>query len=405
MQPLTVCMFSNLYPPVVSGSSTQTSALSRELSRRGHKVLVITAHIDPSTPEYEEIDGVSVYRLPALRLPKLEIALNFPWLNYTFTPANLRRVESILRQHKPDVIHLHNHMFDLGPTAVLMSKRTRIPLVITLHTVIRHSKWIYNSLLYPADRVLLRRLIVDRSDQLICPDLNVKSYAREAFGRHDAVIVPYGIDLPTLPENGQVKQIQATYGLNGKRIILSLGHVHDIRNRHDLIAAMPDVLRIFPNAVLFIVGAVSTSSPLQLARSLGVEHAVVFSGPLPHQVVPGLMAMADLEAHWLNQEEPERTSLGIASLEAMAAGKVVLAAANPNTYGIGILKSGENIIITERGKPDRLGRTIVDLLSDQDKCQVIGQRAQKTINDHFSWDKVCEQTLEVYRQVIQGSTR
>ena len=42
-----VCMFSNLFPPVPSGSSTQTAALSRELVGRGHQVDVITARVDP----------------------------------------------------------------------------------------------------------------------------------------------------------------------------------------------------------------------------------------------------------------------------------------------------------------------------------------------------------------------
>jgi len=405
MSKLTVCMFSNLYFPVVSGSSTQTISLARELSRRGHKVIVITARIDPVSPEYEEIDGVTVYRVPALKLPKLSIALKFPWLNSTFFPSNIKKIEKILRKHNPDIFHLHNHMFDLALSAVLMRKKLKKPLVTTLHTVIRHSQPIYNLVLLPADRVFLRRIVIDQSDLLIYPDINIKRYASEAFRREDGtVVVPYGINFHEKPKEEKIEQLRAKFDLAGKRIILSLGHVHDIRNRHDLIAAMPEVLRVFPDAALLIVGAISTTTPERLAYKLGVERSVIFAGAVPHEIVPGLLALAKLEAHWLNQEEPERTSLGIASLEAMAAGKVILSAANPNTYGDGILMDGENFVHVEPGKPTQLAQRIISLLGDDAKRQIIGFNARKTIVNHFSWDSVCEQTIQAYQRAIQKQT-
>ena len=152
-------MLSNLYPPVVSGSSTQSASLSRELARRGCQVVVITAKVDKDSNEYEEANGVCIYRLPATRLPKMPISFNFPWLSYTFTPRNLQRIEGILEFHKSDIIHLHNHMFDLAFSAALMCRRTKKPLVITIHTMIKHARNLYNTLLYPADRVLLKYLV------------------------------------------------------------------------------------------------------------------------------------------------------------------------------------------------------------------------------------------------------
>lgn len=124
-------------------------------------------------------------------------------------------------------------------------------------------------------------------------------------------------------------------------------------------------------------------------------------GAVSQEEVLTYLSAADLEAHWLNQEEPERTSLGIASLEAMLAGKVVLAAANPNTYGPGILVPGENILIVKPGHPPELARTIIELLRDDARRAAIGLRASQTIREHFSWDSVCRQTLQVYQAAIQ----
>jgi glycosyltransferase involved in cell wall biosynthesis len=153
--------------------------------------------------------------------------------------------------------------------------------------------------------------------------------------------------------------------------------------------------------VLLLIGAVSTDTPAEIAHRLDVKDALIFCGPIAHEQIPNFLYLADLEAHWLNQEAPERTSLGIASLEAMAAGRTVLAAANPDTYGKGVLTHGENVIIVRPNDPDELANTVLDLLRDDARRAAIGAQARRTVLEHFSWESVCEQTVRVYESVIQ----
>lgn len=401
---ISVCMFSNLYPPVVSGSSIQLASLSCELARRGCQAVVITAKHNGESKEYEELDGVHVYRLSALRLPKMPISLNFPWLSFTFTPANQRRIQDILNRHQPDVIHLHNHMFDLAFSASLAAKRTRKPLVTTIHTVIKHPKRFYNWFLYPADRLFLKHFVINRTDILICPDITIQGYVYDAFGKTNIALVPYGISLPPKPDKEIVDQVRRKYHLTGDPIILSLGHVHEIRNRKDLIEAMPMVLERFPGAVLLIVGAIGTDTAESLACKLGVRKSVIFTGAVPHSEVPAYLEIADLEAHWFQQDNPQCKTLGIAALEAMGAGKVVIGTADENVYGEGVLRNKDNVILVEPGNPGQLAQTIVDLLSDRERRRAIGERARQTIQEHFSWDSVCSRTLDVYGEVLRKRT-
>lgn len=398
-----ICMFSNLFPPVVSGSSTQSMALARELVGRNHEVCVITAHVDSETAREEIVDGVHIYRLPAFRLPKMGIYLNFPWLSITFTPGNQRRIAEIIEKHQPDVLHLHNHMFDLGFSAVRMKRKFNLPLVTTLHTVIKHSNPLYNRVLFPLDRGMLRRVVIDNCDHLIHPDINIVEYAEEAFGAtpDTGTIIPYGISLPEHPVEDIAKMLRDKFDLYDKRVILSLGHLHEIRNRRDLVEALPHILKTHPNTVLLIVGTVATETPRILARELGVEHAVIFAGAVPHAQIPAFLSLAELEAHWLNQDEPEKTSLGIASLEAMSSGTTILAAANPNTYGQGILQHEKNIVLVEPRQPQALADTIVSLLDDDARRKRIGEEAHQTIAAHFSWETVCQKTLSVYERVTK----
>jgi len=397
-----VCMFTNLYPPVVSGSSTQSSFLAREFAKQGKNVSVVTASLNPKDSFYEMVEGVHVYRIPCLKLPRIEIALNFPWLNMAYLPGNRERITKIIKKHRPDVLHLHNHMFDLAFAAVAMRQRFRIPLVVTIHTMIKHADNFYNLILYPLDRLFLKNAVIKNSDIIISPDHNILDYAKSAFGSGNIHRrVPYGIKPPADPIRKNVEKLRERYSLDGKCVIISIGHVHKIRDRRELVEAMPLVLRRIPNVVLMIIGAVTTDIPSKTAKKLGVDKNIVFTGPVPHEMIGNFLALADIEAHWLNQDSPARTSLGVASLECMGAGKVVMSIANEETYGSGVLKNGENVILVKSGNPSYLADSIVDILRDDERRRQIGMQAQKTIKENFSWERICADTDAVYMEAVR----
>jgi glycosyltransferase involved in cell wall biosynthesis len=377
--------------------------LAREFAKQGKEVTIITARVDPTSKEFEEVEGVHIYRLPCIKLPRLEIALNFPWLNYTFTTGNLGRIKGIVKRHKPDILHLHNHMFDLALSAVSARRMFKIPLVITIHTMIKHSQSFYNLFLYPADRIFLRNMIIRKADLIISPDYNILDYVRRGFGTDRNVVVLYGVDIPDPPLEEKVEQLREKFHLDKRRVILSIGHVHKIRDRKDLVEAMPLILEKVPNAVLLIVGAVTTDIPVKLAKKLGIEDKVIFAGPVPHGEIKAFLSLADIEAHWLNQDSPDKTSLGIASLESMGAGKVVMAVANEGTYGPDVLKNEENVLLVESGNPQNLAEKIVSVLCDPRRCKEIEHKARQTIEKHFGWKNIIAQTLGVYQKAKLAS--
>jgi glycosyltransferase involved in cell wall biosynthesis len=396
-----VCIFSNFYPPVVSGSAVQVEGLCRELAKHGWEVVVITAYVVEGSPRYEIVDGVHVYRLPALRLPRaITLGFDFPWLSITFKPANIKRIRQIMEKHRPNILHLHNYMFDLAFGAVYARNVFKVPTVLTVHTHLRHPSFFINLIFYLVEQLLLKGLVVRKMDCVICPDMNAVNYVVHEFGNVPTAHIPYGIQLSTLSANTK-SDLRKRFNLEGKRVILSLGHLHAMRNRKDLILAMPHILKEIPNAVLLIVGDVSIHLPAEWVKKYDIDGSVIFAGPLQHAEVSGLLELADLEAHWLNQDKPEKTSLGIASLEAMSAGITVLAAANLDTYGKGTLANGENIVIVNPDKPEELAKIILDLLHDDSRRSRIGGCARQTILDHFSWDSVCKQTIQVYESVIK----
>jgi glycosyltransferase involved in cell wall biosynthesis len=393
--PMGVCLLNNLFPPIPSGSSQFTYQLAQRLAARGHQVCVITARVKLDWPEVEEgANGVVVYRLPCVQLPQLAIAHNFRWFSYTYTPANIRRIMNIVQERGVEVLHLNGQIFDLALSAVSVKRRLQLPLVLTLHTPVQHPQPVFGGLLSFADRQFIRRLVIRHCDEIVAPDKICEEYIARRYERMDSHLIPYGFDFPVEVEDPDDAWI-AKLGLGSRPVIASVGHVHDIRDRCDLIRAMPAVLRDHPDALLLIIGEIYTQRPVRLVEQLGLQRSVAFTGPLPRDVALGIVTLADIEAHW-----GTLGGLGIASQEAMALGKPVMSAARPDLLGENRLENWKHLVIIPRGDAAAIAEAVLKLLGDEDLRQRIGRNAQAYVRQHLSWDAVCQQMESIYSLAI-----
>lgn len=393
-----ICIITSLYPPAVSGSAIHCVELGRNLTKQGCRVTIITAKLDPASPDRETAEGVEIFRLPAIRLPKLPIALNFPWLNLSFSPANLRRVLNILQENPPDVLHLHNHMFDSAFLAVSASRRLNIPLALSVHTIIKHTNPIHDVLLQLADRFILKHLVVRKSRIVICQDEIVETYVRRTFGHQNTRLIPYGIDALRKPDPQKVETLRKKYEVGDGPVLLSLGHLHETRSRKELIEALPKLLKFFPKLKLLIVGYVGTNSARKRAETLGVESSVICTGAVPHADVPEFLALADVEAHWFDQKHPHKTP-GIAGQEVLMAGKAMMTRAVEDVYGKGILMNNENVMLVNPHNLDQLVERLAWILSDRQARQKMESAASLAARQHFSWDVICNRMIDAYKSI------
>ncbi|GAB1471007.1 hypothetical protein MASR2M66_18850 [Chloroflexota bacterium] len=149
-----------------------------------------------------------------------------------------------------------------------------------------------------------------------------------------------------------------------------------------------------------IVGDVGTNSAETLVAKLGVQNTVVFTGSVPHSDIVAYLGVSALEAHWFQENNPQNKTLGIAALEAMGAGKVVFGTADEDVYGKGVLRNGQNVILVNLNDLNDIASKLLEFLGDIKKRDTIGQKARQTISDNFSWDRVCEKTIQAYKSVI-----
>jgi glycosyltransferase involved in cell wall biosynthesis len=392
-------MFNNLYPPVRSGSSHFTSMLASMLAERGHEVTVITAQL-PGTAEREQVDGVDIVRLPCFVLPRLEVAHRCETLSWTISPSNVRRLERFCREQQFDLLHQHGQIFDLALVSAYLAYRLKMPLVDTIHTPVHHTTPPYRQLLPFLDRTLVKHLIARRADMLVAPDQTIVDYIRERYAHPHVDYIPYGVD-PIVADPARGAEIRRRLNLGDRPIILSVGHVHNLRDRCDLVAAMPHVLRAVPDAHLLVVGSVMTQKPLTLARQLGIESHVTFEGSVSHDHIGDYFAAATVEAHWLSVS----LGLGIAAMEAMSVGLPIVTSYTEDALGDDLLSDGENIMLVDRTTPASIADPLIRLLTDRGLRERIGRAGQAVIGRHFSWPTVTTRMERSYERLLDSLGR
>jgi hypothetical protein len=159
-----------------------------------------------------------------------------------------------------------------------------------------------------------------------------------------------------------------------------------------LVEAIPEILRSHPDARFVFVGGGDMQGGLQArTRHLNVAHAVRFLGYRNGNELVRLIKASDVVCV-PSRNEP----FGIVVLEAWAAGKPVVASENG---GPGEFVNHEVNGLKIYPRPDSVCWGIRRVFSNFDWSRQLGRNGRKFLEEHFSWDKVAEQALEVYRRL------
>jgi phosphatidyl-myo-inositol dimannoside synthase len=155
-----------------------------------------------------------------------------------------------------------------------------------------------------------------------------------------------------------------------------------------LIRAMPDVLRVAPDAALLIVGGGPYRRELErLVAAAGVPAGtVVFTGEVPRDELPASYAAGDVFAmpcrtRWGGLEVE---GFGIVYLEAAATARAVIAGRSGGAAeAIVDEKTGTLVESTE---PKAVALAMVSLLDDRPKAERYGRAGRRRVEESFTAD-------------------
>jgi phosphatidylinositol alpha-1,6-mannosyltransferase len=203
-------------------------------------------------------------------------------------------------------------------------------------------------------------------------------------------VVPYGVDLRRFNPAQNGADFRKRFGLEGSKVILTVGRLNYQKGFHYLLKAMPKILRAVPNAKLVIVGEGELLSYLQgVSKSLGLSNHVVFTGVLPQSSISEAYACADVFVLPSLFE-----SLGISLLEAQAMEKPVV---GTRVGGLPeALAEGKSGILVEAKKPNELAKATIRLLLDQSLAKSMGQYGRKFVESHYDLEASVDRVLALY---------
>ena len=291
-----------------------------------------------------------------------------------------------------DAIWLQHEYGIFGGTAgcniLELVAATRLPLILTVHTVLDQ----------PTDEqeVVLQRLL-DRAQRTIVMSSTGADILKRRHGVADERlrIVPHGV--PNRPWRNP-DELKSQFGWEGRKVLMTFGLLAPDKGIRHMIEAMPAIVREHPDALYEVVGATHPNQVrkegerhrrmlMDLSRELGVEDHVRFVDSFVEQeMLLDMLQAADIYVTpYLNMAQVTSGTLSYA----VAVGKPVIA--TPYVHAQEILGDGHGVLVPP-ANADALAGAALGLLNDDGRRERIATAAYQR-GRSMLWPRVVEQSL------------
>lgn len=361
----------------VGGADKQLLSAAREMSTRGHEILIVS--LTPLGPMGLEA------RRAGIPTESLEMRRGFP------DPRGLLRLVRLVRTWKPDVVHSHMVHANLMVRAL----RLFVPVPVVISTI--HNIYEGGSIRMTAYR-LTNRLV----DQMTI----VSQAAAERFVSDGIIprellrVIPNGLDLEPFQRVSPAarESLRLSRGLQGKFLWLAVGRFEIGKDYGTMLRAFAVVRRQHADTALLLVGRGSLQPQFEaLANSLSLGSDVWFLGM--REDVPELMPAADgyvMSSAW--------EGMPIVLLEAAAAGLPIVATEVGGNSEI--VRRGESGLLVPPCNPDALAQAMMALMElPEAQRRSMGESGRERVGTHFAIGRMVEQWESLYVEVLARKRR
>ena len=384
---------STRFPPAPGGVERHVGELAPRLVARGYEVDVYTSDLNreypmerlPSSVPREEVRaGVRVHRLPVRSLP---------WeLHYPF----FRGLERSLRRDRPRLLHVHTYGTNQASVARHFFRKTQIPYVVTAHY---HPIWsIYGGWLRHRirgfyDRYLAAPIIADAA-RLIVQSAEEERLIREnGYPLPRVERIPPGYSPLPAPPPGP-RPFRDAWKIPGP-FILFVGRLASNKGLPSLVEAFADLAQGDPSSSLVLVGADG-------GMRAGVETRVSALGLKGRVFLPGFISDESMLAAAFREARlfvlpSEYEAFGLVLLEALAQGTPIVAS---RVGGIPeFIEDGKSGLLVPPEDRAALIAAFGRLWEDEALRQQLGEYGRDQTVPRFSWERVVDRLVNVYREV------
>jgi len=398
-----VVLFSKEYPPYVyGGAGVHVEYLSRALAKR--------IEVEVRCFGDQEITGAN----PAVHgyAEWLEAKEHTDPRFAGAVDAFARSLAMAKDRLDADVVHCHTWYTDMG--GVLASKLWNVPYVLTIHSLEPLRPWKVEQLgnAYHLS-AWMERMAIEQADAIVAVSRGTRDDLLRLFDVEPerVHVIHNGID-PTEYRPVEGRDALIRYGIDPERpYLLFVGRITRQKGIMHLMNAIPAV-----DPEMQIVLCAGAPDTPEIAREMedGVARAAA-RGRAVHWVRemvprPDVVQLYTHAAVFCCPSVYE--PFGIINLEAMACETAVIASAVggilevvvPNETGFLVdphLQPGTFDPADPAAFSAALADAINRLARDPDLRHQLGAHGRKRVVEHFSWDTIAQQTIELYRSLVE----
>lgn len=301
--------------------------------------------------------------------------------------ASYRRAADFLNVNNFSVVCLqHEYGLFGGPAGshiLAMLKDLRMPVVTTLHSILREPNAHYRRVTEELTRF---------SDRLVVMSQQGRDFLQQIYKvpAEKIELIPHGVpDLPFMDPNYYKDQ----FGVAGKIVMLTFGLLGPDKGLEQVITALPQILAKYPNVVYLIVGATHPAlmrkegeayrlSLESLIHEHGVEANVIFHNRfVSKEELAEFLCGADLYVTpYLNQEQITSGTLSYA----VGAGKAIIS--TPYWHAKELLAEGRGVLVPFKDS-QAIAERVLELLDNEAERHATRKRAY-LLGREMIWPRV-----------------
>jgi glycosyltransferase involved in cell wall biosynthesis len=308
-----------------------------------------------------------------------------------------RRAADFLNINNVDLVSLQ-HEYGIfggrvGSHILVLLRELRMPVVTTLHTILRDPD--------PDQKRVLEE-VAALSDRLVVMSKRGVEFLHEVYGvlPEKIDLIPHGIpDVPFVDPSFH----KDLFGVEGKIVLLSFGLLSASKGIENVIAALPAVLARHPNVVYIVLGATHPHvvrnegetyrlSLQWLAQEKGVEGQVIFYNRFVSlEELVEFISVADIYiTPYLNEAQITSGTLAYT----LGAGKAVIS--TPYWYAEEMLAEGRGALVPFRD-PAALADRVIYLLDNEAQRHAMRKQAYVFAREMI-WPQVASRYMATFER-------
>jgi teichuronic acid biosynthesis glycosyltransferase TuaC len=327
-------------------------------------------------PRHALLDGIRIDYVPYLSPPR---RMSYGSWGVWASPSLALALRHLRRSFPFDLVHAH---YAAPAGDAVRRSRPAVPLVVSAHG---------GDVYALARRSGAGRRAVEAAfatAQLVIANSHGIEQRCRALGATRTRVVHLGTDLPLLPSNpdrGDARQI------------VTVAHLVARKRHADVLRALWLLRDLEPQLRWIVVGDGPELPRLKrLADDLGLAGRVEFKGALPHSAA---VAAARSAAVFVLPSVDE--AFGVAYVEAMA-GAVPAIGCRGEAGPEELARLGGGIVLVPPGEPEALAAKLRAVLADEELRLRLGERARRTVVEHFTWQRCGRETVRAYHDALAG---